>query len=72
MTGRVLKSNNVNIEGKFHLGMSQVNSDYPGDMNAVIKKPQATIIENNEEYVVIQINCSCGQAICIRANYPKS
>ena len=72
MTGRVLKSNNVNIEGKFHLGMSQMNSDYSGDMNTVMKEPHATIIESNQEYVVLQITCSCGQTIKIRGDYPKS
>jgi hypothetical protein len=71
-TGRILKGNQVNIEGKCRLGLSQANHNSAQNMNTMVNSPQARIIENNEEYVVIQVPCSCGKQITIRGKYVGS
>ncbi len=68
-TGRILKSDQVSIEGKYKIDLSQVNHCSPENMNTTLKSPQVKIIENNDGYVVIQVICSCGQQINIKGNY---
>jgi hypothetical protein len=71
-TGRILKGNQVNIEGKYQLGLSQANHSSPENMNTMLKSPQVRIIENNAGYVVIQVTCSCGEQITLRGEYNES
>jgi len=71
MTGRILKSNQVNIEGKYQLGLPQADHNSPENMNTTLHSPQARIIENNESYVVIQVICSCGKQINLRGEHNK-
>ena len=68
-TGRILKSDQVNVEGKYKLEMSHVNHCSTGNMNSALKSPQVKIIENNEGYIVIQVTCSCGEQINLKGNY---
>ena len=68
-TAKILKSDQVNIEGKCRLGLSKDNHSTHGSMNTSLKAPQAKIIENNDGYVVIQVVCSCGKQINIRGEY---
>ncbi|MBN2588255.1 MAG: hypothetical protein JXA96_00200 [Sedimentisphaerales bacterium] len=68
-TGRILKSDQVNIEGKYKLDVSQANHCSPQSMNTTLKSPQVKIIENNEGFVVIQVICSCGKHINLKGEY---
>ena len=68
-TGRVLKSNQVNVEGKYKLEFSQANHSSCESMNIALKSPQVKIIENNEGHVIIQVICSCGEIINLRGEY---
>ena len=68
-TGRILKGSQVNMEGKYQLGLSQADHNSAPNMNTTVKEPQARIIENNEGHVVIQVVCSCGKQINIRGEY---
>ncbi len=70
--GRILKGNQVNIEGTYQLGLSQADTKSAQNMNTTINSPQAKIIENNEGYVVIQVICSCGKQIDLRCEYVGS
>lgn len=67
--GKILKSNQVNIEGKYKLELSQTNHRSHDSLNNTLKSPQVKIIENNEGYVVIQVICSCGEQINLKGNY---
>ena len=69
VTGRILKSSQVNIEGKCQLGLSQANHSSAQNLKTSVRSPQAKIIENNEGYVIIQVTCSCGEQINIRGEY---
>ena len=67
ITGRILKADDVNMEGKFNLG----NSDSSGCIKTPEQTSQARIIENDENHIIIQINCSCGREILLRGEYPN-
>lgn len=71
-TGKILKSDQVNIDGKYKLEFSHGNHCSPVSMNTTLRKPQVKIIENNEGYVVIQVICSCGQQINLKGEYNRN
>ena len=68
-TGKIIKSDQVNIEGTYQLGLSQANHCSHESMNTTLRTPQVKIIENNDGYVVIQVTCSCGQKINLKGEY---
>jgi len=68
-TGRILKSNQIHVEGKCQLGLSQAGHSSHENMNTTLQEPKVRIIENNEGYVVIQVICSCGEQINLKADY---
>lgn len=70
--GRILKSNEVNIEGTYQLGFSHADHKAAQNMNTTLKSPQAKIIENSDGYVIIQVVCSCGQQINLRGEYARN
>ena len=68
-TGKIIKSDQVNVEGKYKLALSHANHCSPESMNTTLKSPQVKIIENNEGYVIIQVICSCGERINLKGEY---
>jgi hypothetical protein len=71
-TGKILKSSQVSIEGKYQVGFSHANHNSPENLNSMPVSPKVKIIENNEGYVVIQVTCSCGQQINLRGEYKEN
>lgn len=67
--GRILKGNEVNIEGTYQLGFPQAEHKSVQNVNIAGKSPQVKIIENNEDFVIFQVVCSCGKQINIRGEY---
>lgn len=57
-TGRILKSNDIKLEGRFHL-----------DTEQPLSGTQLKILEDNSEYTLICITCSCGKQISVRCEY---
>ena len=70
--GRILKSNDVKLEGRFHLDVAQVGSDLPEQQAVASAKPQVRILENNPQYAVIEVTCSCGSKMSIKCEYAKT
>ena len=68
-SGKILKSDQVVIDGKFKLDFSQFNHCTSDSMNTTLKSPQVNIIENNEGFIVIQVICSCGKEINLKGEY---
>ncbi len=68
-TGQVLKSDKIKLEGQFHLNVAQAQSNKPLQNNPTRATPQVRILENNPEYAVIGITCSCGTETSIRCDY---
>lgn len=70
-SGRILKSNDVELEGQYRLGLAQneVQGRKPAQTTAVSAAPQAQIIENHPDHAVIEITCSCGAKVCLKCEY---
>jgi hypothetical protein len=67
--GRILKSENCKLEGQFHLDIERVGLNLPKQTVAASSAPQVRMLENNPEYAVIEVTCSCGTTISIRCEY---
>lgn len=68
-TGQVLKSDQVEFEGRFQLNASQTQTNKSRQNNPVSSPPQVRILENTPEYAVIGVTCSCGAETSIRCDY---
>lgn len=67
--GRILKSNDVKLEGQFHLDMMQTGSHGPKSQAAALSAPKVRVLENHPQYAVIEVTCSCGRKISIKCDY---
>ena len=67
--GRILKSNDVKLEGQFHLGAAQDGSDSPKQQVTASSAPQVRILENHEQYAIIEVTCSCGTKMSLKCDY---
>jgi len=70
-SGRILKSEHVQLEGQYRLDVSQAGFSKAGVLpaggEAVAK--QARIIENHPQYAIIEVTCSCGGKTLLRCEY---
>ena len=67
--GRILKSEDCKLEGQFHLDIARVGSNLPKHTITASSAPQVRMLENNSEYAVIEVTCSCGARISVRCEY---
>jgi hypothetical protein len=67
--GRILKSNEVKLEGQFHLDAANAGSDMPRQQAAASSTPQVRVLENNTEYAVIEVTCCCGRKMSLKCDY---
>lgn len=67
--GRILKSNEVKLEGRFLLGAEQAGSDLPKQQGAASSAPQVRIMENHEQYAIIEVICPCGTRTLLKCEY---
>ncbi|MHC4158171.1 MAG: hypothetical protein ACYSSO_03740 [Planctomycetota bacterium] len=68
--GHILKGDNVKLEGQFHLDVTRAKTRLPKDKTSAAVTPQAQIVEQQPEFAVIEITCSCGTKTHIRCEYP--
>jgi hypothetical protein len=70
-SGRILKSDDVTLEGQYHLDVAQAESagGEPQPRSTAPAATQARILENHPEYAVIEVTCSCGTRMCLRCEY---
>jgi hypothetical protein len=68
-TNRILKSNDVEVEGQCHLDLGHPVSSAQHTKNAVTGTAKARILDNNNEYAVIELICSCGRKTIVRCEY---
>jgi hypothetical protein len=67
--GRILKSNEVKLEGRFLLDAAQAVSNLPKQRVAASSVPKVRILENHEQYAVIEVICPCGTKTSLRCEY---
>ena len=70
-SGRILRSDDVELEGQYRLGLlpDEFETSAQGPNNALMKAPQARIVENGPTYAVIEVTCSCGAKVCLKCEY---
>lgn len=70
--GRILKSDDVKLEGQFHLEAMKPGPSMPTHSHqdgAAAAKPQVRITENHPQFAVIEITCPCGTTMQLRCEY---
>ena len=67
--GRILKANNVKLEGQIHLGVDQAELSLPKEKITGLATPQVRIVEKHPEFAVIEITCSCGTRTYLKCEY---
>jgi hypothetical protein len=69
VSGHIIKSENIKVEGQFRLeiGPSALNS--VRQKNNTHNTTQAKIVETNPEFAVLEITCSCGTKTHVRCEY---
>ena len=67
--GRIIKSNDVKLEGQFHLDMAQAGLDLSKQQVTASSAPKVRILENHPEYAVIEVTCSCGTRMSLKCEY---
>jgi hypothetical protein len=68
-TSRILKSDDVEVEGQFHLDLGHPVSSAQHSKNTATGTAKARILDNNNEYAVIELICSCGRKTIVRCEY---
>ena len=69
-TRNVIKANDVKMSGTVTLstGGQTRTATVPVHQNSQ-QRPHVTIVESNEQFAVIQVNCGCGEKIHIKCDY---
>lgn len=67
---KIIKKHQTAASGSICLGAgSPVAPVRNSASSAPVSTAQATVIENTESYVVIELTCSCGDKIKLKCNY---
>ena len=68
----ILKSEDVKLEGQFHLDVTQGGGPVQGTKQnrTALSAPQVRIVQNNPEFAVLEITCSCGLKTNVKCEYP--
>jgi hypothetical protein len=67
--GRVLKSSEVKLEGKFQLQIDTDTTDPANSGSVNGSALQVNIVENTAEYAIIEVICSCGSKTRVKCQY---
>lgn len=67
--GRILKSNDVKLEGQFHLEIAYAGSHMPKLQAAALSEPHVRVLENHPQYAVIEVTCGCGRKTSLKCEY---
>jgi len=65
----ILKGDKVNLEGQFHLDVTQAGPTRTKEKNGTSDTPQLSIVESNPEFTVIELICSCGTKTFLKCEY---
>jgi hypothetical protein len=71
-TNRILKSEDVEVEGRLHLDLEAAGPSTQRGRNAAVGITNVRILENQIEYAVMEVTCSCGRKTIIRCDYSSA
>jgi hypothetical protein len=66
---RVLKSDEVEIDGRCHLEIGRSSSPAQPGKNNSGAAAKAKMLDNTNEYALIELICSCGKKTLVRCDY---
>ena len=69
--GRIIKSNDVKLQGRFQLDMAHISTKATKSQNSALAAPQVRIVEKHSEFAVIEITCSCGTKTHLKCEYAE-
>lgn len=64
---RVIKADDIDLQGTVAIGSTQAAIP-PKNNPGVVIQPAAQIIQKNEDHVLIQVTCQCGQKTILKCN----
>ncbi len=70
--GRILKSQDVKVEGQFQLNLNNAGSGTSQHKSPLSAEPQVRVAESQPEFAVIEVICSCGSKIYIKCEYESA
>ncbi len=77
-TGKVLKVDQVKIDGSIRLSPGMAAAAAPRPQTAAVQPvhsgaaaPKAVIADSHNDHVIIEITCSCGRKMYLRCDYAK-
>jgi hypothetical protein len=68
-TERVLKSSDVEISGRITLPGIATGPDAPAGSARTSFPANATIVENNSDFALIEVTCPCGLKTIVKCEY---
>lgn len=66
--GRVLKAEDVQLQGTYHLTYGQ-SGGVPAAAANTVAGPQVRMLEQHADYAVIEVTCACGTTSRVRCEY---
>ena len=66
---RILKADNVKLEGRFRLDTDRAGPILSSKKSTGSGTPQVRIVEKDIEFAVIEIICPCGTRTALRCEY---
>jgi len=72
VSGHILKSENIKVEGRFQLGLEKPDPKSVGQRNGTHNTMAAKIVETKPEFAVLEITCSCGTTTHVRCEYDNA
>jgi len=71
-TGHILKADNVKLEGQLYLDLANAQEKLSKEKNTAMSSPQVHIVQNQQEFAVIEVVCSCGKKTYLKCEYGGS
>jgi hypothetical protein len=68
----ILKSNDVKLEGQYHLDATQLQTGMLKEECSVSAPPQVQVVESYPEFAIIEISCSCGTKTRLKCEYAEA
>ncbi len=68
-TGRILKGDDVKLEGRFHLDVARAEQSLPREGNTASGPARVCIVEKHPDFAVIEMTCSCGSKTYLKCEY---
>ena len=68
-TGRILKGDDVKLEGRFHLDVARAERSLPRKGNTASGHVRVRIVEKHPDFAVIEMTCSCGTKTYLKCEY---